>query len=110
MLFHCNAGKGRTGTAICCTFLYCGLFTKTEDALKYYAIKRFVDGIGGVTQPCQIRYVKYFQKLLENQIKSAPPKVFKQMIINSFPGVLGDVIDSNATMEFYQYHFENLVI
>jgi phosphatidylinositol-3,4,5-trisphosphate 3-phosphatase/dual-specificity protein phosphatase PTEN len=42
------AGKGRTGSAICCFLLYSGRFSEAEDALNYYAKKRFLKG-GGVT-------------------------------------------------------------
>jgi phosphatidylinositol-3,4,5-trisphosphate 3-phosphatase/dual-specificity protein phosphatase PTEN len=45
---HCLAGKGRTGTAICCYLMYCGRFDTAEDVLIYYAKKRFLKG-GGVT-------------------------------------------------------------
>ena len=44
---HCLAGKGRTGTAICCYFLYSGRFLNPDDAMAYYARKRFkVEGLG----------------------------------------------------------------
>ena len=60
VVVHCLAGKGRTGTAICCYLIYSGRFNNPNDALTYYANKRFeVKGLG-VTQPCQIRYVCYF--------------------------------------------------
>lgn len=58
---HCLAGKGRTGTAICCYLLYCGRFSNAEDVLLYYAKKRFLKG-NGVTQPSQRRYVAYFER------------------------------------------------
>ncbi len=38
---HCLAGKGRTGTAICCYLMYCGRFDTAIDVLTYYAKKRF---------------------------------------------------------------------
>jgi len=108
-LFHCNAGKGRTGTAICATILYAGLINDVKDVLNYYAYQRFGGSPGGVTQPCQIRYLGYFYNLIKKQVKSAPPKMFRQMIINSFPGSSSDTTDSKATVEFYQYHFQSLV-
>ncbi|KAL4510579.1 hypothetical protein ABPG72_004733 [Tetrahymena utriculariae] len=61
---HCLAGKGRTGTAICCYLIYSGRFQTAEDALTYYAKKRFQVG-GGVTQPSQKRYVKYFEQIIK---------------------------------------------
>ena len=39
---HCNHGKGRTGTIICCFMLFCNLFKGDPDiAMDYYAKKRF---------------------------------------------------------------------
>ena len=56
-VFHCNHGKGRTGTIICCFFLYLGLFQEPADAMKFYASRRFAAEGYGVTQPCQIKYI-----------------------------------------------------
>ena len=57
---HCNHGKGRTGTLICCFLLYSGYFKTAEEALRFYAMKRYEKSGYGVTQPCQIKYIKYF--------------------------------------------------
>jgi hypothetical protein len=38
---HCNAGKGRTGTLICCYMLFCGFADNAQNALTYYGWKRF---------------------------------------------------------------------
>lgn len=66
---NCKAGKGRTGTLICCYLMYSGRIQNPEDALRYYKNKRFSTG-GGVTQPSQIRYVHYFAQVLYRQVKS----------------------------------------
>lgn len=66
---NCRAGKGRTGTLICCYLLFSGRFTKVIDALNFYKIKRFSTG-GGVTQPSQIRYVNYFFSILMGKKQS----------------------------------------
>lgn len=38
---HCLAGKGRTGTVICCYLLYSGRFKSADTVLTYYKRKRF---------------------------------------------------------------------
>lgn len=73
-VFHCNHGKGRTGTIICCFFLFMGIFQDYKQVLKFYARKRFEKDGYGVTQPCQIKYIQYFEQYLSN------PKVYPQVL------------------------------
>ncbi|CAD8112550.1 unnamed protein product [Paramecium sonneborni] len=69
VVIHCLAGKGRTGTIICCYLLYTGKFQSVADVLYYYGTQRFeVEGLG-VNQPCQMKYIEYFYKLLTMGIK-----------------------------------------
>ena len=64
---NCRAGKGRTGTVICCYLLFSKRFEDPEEVLQYYSKKRFNLG-EGVTQPSQKRYVYYFAQLLKEKI------------------------------------------
>jgi phosphatidylinositol-3,4,5-trisphosphate 3-phosphatase/dual-specificity protein phosphatase PTEN len=32
-VFHCNHGKGRTGTIICCFFLFMGIFNDYKEVM-----------------------------------------------------------------------------
>lgn len=41
VVVHCNHGKGRTGTIVCCLLLYCNIVKDSEIAMDFYAKKRF---------------------------------------------------------------------
>ena len=64
---HCKAGKGRTGTFVCCLMLYMNNLESADEALAYYGMMRAGDG-KGVTIPSQIRYVHYFEEMMKNKI------------------------------------------
>ena len=67
-IFHCLAGKGRTGTVICCLLLYSGATNDVKDAVDFFAMKRF-GAIGkGVNQPSQLRYITLFSYMMSNQL------------------------------------------
>ena len=64
---HCKAGKGRTGTFVCCLMQYMNIFNNAEESLAYYGMMRAGNG-KGVTIPSQIRYVHYFEDIIKNNI------------------------------------------
>ena len=77
---HCKAGKGRTGTFICCLLLYMKYFQTAEECLLYYGLMR-VGTVKGVTVPSQIRYVHYFESILKNNIPH--PISFKTICVKN---------------------------
>lgn len=81
---HCNAGKGRTGTVICCYLLFIGYFETVEDCFKYYSKKRFQFG-DAVTQPGQIKYVRYFYKLLKEKYYFPLQRTIKSITMKHVP-------------------------
>ena len=92
------AGKGRTGTIICCYMLFCGRFDNADSAFDYYSKKRFSVG-DGVTQPSQKRYVYYFEKLLKEKILFPYLISIRDVLINKFPNNQSDAL--RPYMEIY---------
>lgn len=86
---NCKAGKGRTGTLICCYLIYCGKVNSVEDALKYYRVKRFSKG-GGVTQPSQVRYIHYFNEIFKGNIKSPLSVYLDKIELKTLPHIHGN--------------------
>jgi len=83
---NCKAGKGRTGLIICCYLLHSGFCTSTDEALEYYGKKRTKDG-KGVTIASQIRYIRYYEKIIKdlNSIIPPAPKVILSKLIIPYP-------------------------
>ncbi|VFQ58370.1 unnamed protein product [Cuscuta campestris] len=71
VVIHCKAGKARTGLMICSLLLFLKFFTTAEECIDYYNQKRCVDG-KGLILPSQIRYVKYFERILAHFNGEAP--------------------------------------
>ncbi|KAF3327280.1 hypothetical protein FCM35_KLT07398 [Carex littledalei] len=63
VVVHCKAGMARTGLMISSLLLYLKFFPTAEEAMEYYNQKRCIDG-KGLVLPSQIRYVKYFERIL----------------------------------------------
>ncbi|XP_078432977.1 phosphatidylinositol 3,4,5-trisphosphate 3-phosphatase and protein-tyrosine-phosphatase PTEN2A-like [Wolffia australiana] len=63
VVVHCKAGMARTGLMISSLLLYLKFFPTAEESMDYYNQKRCLDA-KGLVLPSQIRYVKYFERLL----------------------------------------------
>ncbi|PIN24673.1 Clathrin coat dissociation kinase GAK/PTEN/Auxilin [Handroanthus impetiginosus] len=72
VVVHCKAGKARTGLMICSLLLFLKFFPTAEECIDYYNQKRCVDA-KGLILPSQIRYVKYFERILKEFNGEAPP-------------------------------------
>ena len=68
--------------------IYLSIFKTADEALAYYGIMRVGDG-RGVTIPSQIRYVNYFEKILDKKIDiNVNPKkiVIRKIKLSNAPG------------------------
>lgn len=63
VVVHCKAGMARTGLMISSLLMYLKFFPTAEESIDYYNKKRCIDG-KGLVLPSQIRYVKYFERIL----------------------------------------------
>lgn len=87
---HCKAGKGRTGTMICCYMLHSRQFKTADEALNYYGQQRTHDE-KGVTIPSQRRYVTYYAQLLQEKLLyTNVTLILKEVILEPIPNFNGD--------------------
>lgn len=105
---HCKAGKGRTGTMICCYLLHSRTCATAESALNLYGESLIFSSVGltsflfqftggkrtqdtkGVTIPSQVRYVKYYEQLVNQSLQYCPTTLtITEFIFDPAPTFLG---------------------
>lgn len=57
--------------------------------MNYYGYKRFKHA-KGVTQPSQIRYVKYFEQVYKRIVKSPVIKIPERVVVKTIPDLAGN--------------------
>lgn len=60
-----------------------------DEALKYYGWKRFSSGVG-VTQPCQLRSIYYFEAVMNGLIVAPSAKKLKALVCSPVPNMSSD--------------------
>ncbi|XP_053611171.1 phosphatidylinositol 3,4,5-trisphosphate 3-phosphatase and dual-specificity protein phosphatase PTEN isoform X3 [Plodia interpunctella] len=91
---HCKAGKGRTGTMVCCYLLYSGQKATADEALQFYGTKRTHDE-KGVTIPSQRRYVEYYAALLSSGLQYTATAVYiRELVMSPCP-----LLSSGSSLE-----------
>ncbi|CAJ1992499.1 tyrosine phosphatase isoform [Leishmania donovani] len=88
---HCKGGKGRTGTMICAYLMYCGQCRSADAAMRHFSLLRSRIGaqkLQGVQTPSQERYVRYFERLINEQpgmIIPSHPRRVRRLVLHNVP-------------------------
>lgn len=88
---HCNSGKGRAGTACCSLLYYIRFYNDMRSCAKYFGHRRFDDD-KGISQPCQVRFIHYFEAFIKRIIKSPSIKILKGIKIVTVPKIYGGTV------------------
>jgi len=107
VVMHCNSGKGRAGTACCCLLLFSGFFDNVVDCAKLFGARRFTDE-KGVSQPCQVRFIHYFEGFYKRIVKSPQIKTLKSIKIFDIP-IVSSLGSSGCTPFFEIYQVRGLL-
>lgn len=81
---HCLAGKGRTGLVICALLLHCHKFETSDQAMGYFGIIRTENGVG-VTNPCQIRYIRYYEQIVKRDFQGLAASEIPKGLVTFVP-------------------------
>ncbi|XP_044738355.1 phosphatidylinositol 3,4,5-trisphosphate 3-phosphatase and dual-specificity protein phosphatase PTEN isoform X2 [Chrysoperla carnea] len=103
---HCKAGKGRTGTMVCCYMLHSKQFPTANEALNHYGTMRTLDR-KGVTIPSQRRYVNYYARLVNESLKYTPVTLYiREIHIEPLPAFNGG---GQGSLQFFVSESNNRV-
>ena len=90
VVIHCNSGKGRAGTTCTSLLFFMGYFDNMFECAKLFGYRRFKDDKMGVSQPCQVRYIHYFQAICKGIVFAPQIKYLDRIIFSSAPNVDND--------------------
>mmetsp|Transcript_2369 Transcript_2369/g.3215 ORF Transcript_2369/g.3215 Transcript_2369/m.3215 type:complete len:377 (+) Transcript_2369:222-1352(+) len=100
---HCKAGKGRTGMMISAYLVHSGLCPDAEHALQYFGEMRTWNN-KGVTIPSQMRYVHYYEHVLQRgSVTPYPYQIthIRMVTVPSFDSIFdGNIMGGGCTPTF----------
>lgn len=106
VVVHCNSGKGRAGSVTICLLMYLGFYDNAYDCARYFSSKRFTDG-KGISQPCQVRYIHYYEAFLNRIVISPQVKYLRRIVLKEVP-ITSQVYNGCNKPFFEVYRMEGL--
>ena len=85
-VIHCKAGKGRTGTVICCYLLWNKEWPSAEEAMSYYAAMRTYNQ-KGVTIPSQKRCIQQWAQYVYHGRPAEQTLYVERLTMNHCPTI-----------------------
>ena len=111
VVYHCLCGKGRTGTVICCLLLYCGVCDSAQKAMDYFALKRFGTKHRGVNNLGQVRYVHYFDLIMNGMFfpsLQVQPVYDINMVYDTATTANTLNVNGNSNSNYFDLHVINI--
>ena len=102
VVIHCNSGKGRAGTSCTCLLLFSGFYDNILDCAKHFGARRFTDK-KGISQPCQVRFIHYFEAFYKNIVKSPQVKVLQKIMLFGIPNTSAPLKANGSKIYFEIY-------
>ena len=83
-IVHCRTGNRRTCSVCACVLAWLGHCNDPIEAMRLVA-KAKQASIASLTIPSQVRYIRYFDRLLRGERPSSAPMLLRRIIINTVP-------------------------
>ena len=101
VVIHCNSGKGRAGLTAVCLMLYLGFYDNVLDTARYFSSMRFTDG-KCISQPCQVRYLHYYDAFVKKIIISPQIKYLRKIVLKNVP--ITNAVYNGCTKPFFEIY------
>ena len=115
IIIHCKHGRGRTGLMVCCYLLYSQQATSLNEAINLFTEKRNDHNADDrkerkvMKHVCQIKYLKYFQQVLNSEVKLPKRKFIKKLKFSKMPLLSNGNVKFTTKIEILQNEDEKIL-
>ena len=78
-----------------------GFFDNVLDTAKYFSSLRFTDG-KGISQPCQVRFLYYYEAFLQRVVISPQIKYLRRLVLKQVP--ITSVVYNGCNKPFFEIY------